>query len=421
MPSRRRSLLFRTVAPAAAVALVGCAQLESNSVVEIMPRPDAAPLVLGPPGGAVTARGLAAEWTQDGDRLELRLSETRTCASVRHVPVVRVERIDRKVAGGAMWWEYGLGTGTLAVGLAGLIRPEAFSQASINTNGEVIRDTGTGYRIGGIFTGIGVVLLTAAVIDTVRSRDEVLYTDAYRYEQGGTIECRDPRVPLTGQTVELLVDQWSTVEPTDAAGNVRFLLPGVDDLPESARAVIEATATWEAQRAAWEASEAERQEAEAAAANAEADKVTSRRRGKKGKGVGKAAAGKAAAGKAAAGNKGAGKAAAGNKGAGKSSRPSQGERGSGSRPGGAEDEASKGGEPDSTGADAGPSSVASSPGARPEPLTVRGVLRIDKSRALAIDFVVPYGADAAREHTGRGDVEPGPAVAPPSTPPDPAP
>ncbi|MCH9687276.1 MAG: hypothetical protein K0V04_37930, partial [Deltaproteobacteria bacterium] len=218
----------------------GCAQIESRSSVEIMPRTESPALTLGPPGGLVTARGLDAQWTQDGDRLGLRLLESRTCASVRHVPVVRIERVDRKTAGGAMWFEYGLGAGSLGLGLAGLIRPEAFSQAAIDANGEIVRDKGTGYRIGGIFTGIGVLLLTAAVIDTVRTRDQVIYTDAYRREQGGTVTCQDPKVPLIGQTVELLVDEWSTVEPTDDDGEVRFLLPAVEDLPPGARDAIAA-------------------------------------------------------------------------------------------------------------------------------------------------------------------------------------
>ncbi len=334
---------------------VGCAQIETRSTVEIMRR-DTPSLVLGPPGGAVTARGVEARWSQDGDRLTLRLTESRTCASVRHVPVVRIERVDKRTAGGAMWWEYGLGAGALGLGLAGLIRPEAFSQASITSDGQTIRDTATGYRIGGIFTAIGTLFLTAAVVDTVRTRDEVIYTDAFRREQGGVVECRDPKVPLTGRTVELLVDEWSTVEPTDDEGGVRFLLPTVEQLPPEARDALAAHAQWKDRKAA--ADLAAQQAAERAAQQA-AEAELRDRKGKRRRGKGKAA------------------------------------------------------EPTKT---QDPATDAAEPvpelGPAPEPVLVRGVLRIDKARALAVDFLVPYHSEAAGAHQGEGVVEPSPAVDP---------
>ncbi|MEM9455007.1 MAG: hypothetical protein AAGF11_12560 [Myxococcota bacterium] len=347
------------------LALPGCAQIITRSTVEINPRADATPLVLGPPGGEVTARGMEAEWTQDGDRLVLQLKESRTCASVRHVPVVRVERVDRRTAGGAMWFEYGLGAAALATGLAGLIRPEAFSQGSATVDGQLVEDTSAGLRIGGIFTGLGAILLTAAVVDTVRTRNEVIYTDAYRREQGGSIECRDPLVPLQAQTVELLVDEWSTVEPTGDDGTVRFLLPAVEDLPEHAREVIEATAKWDAAEAEAEAAAKAAEEARAAA---EAEAA----RGKRGKGKGK------------------------------SKGKSKG----------------KGAEPEAASSADGSASTEAklALGPRPEPMMIKGVLRVDSSRALAVDFLVPYEAERARQHHGQGAVEPIPPVDPPPQP-----
>ena len=349
-----------------ALALPGCAQIITRSTVEINPRADATPLVLGPPGGEVTARGMDVQWNQDGDRLVLQLKESRTCASVRHVPVVRIERVDRRTAGGAMWFEYGLGAAALATGLAGLIRPEAFSQGSATVDGQLVEDTSAGYRIGGIFTGLGAILLTAAVVDTIRTRNEVIYTDAYRREQGGSIECRDPLVPLQAQTVELLVDEWSTVEPTGDDGAVRFLLPAVEDLPEHARAVIEATAQWDAAKAEAEAERTAATAAEEAKAAAEAEAARGKRGRRKSKSKSK----------------------------------------------------SEGAEPEAASSAGGSASTELKPelGPRPEPVMIKGVLRVDSSRALAVDFLVPYEAEEARQHRGQGAVEPIPAVDPPPRP-----
>lgn len=347
-----RTSLGRAVAASAVLGLLpGCAQVISRSSVEVVPRPDAAALVVGPPGGEITAREIGAGWTQDGDRLTVRLEESRTCNSVRHVPVVRVERVDRRTARGAMWFEYGFGAGALAGGLIGLIRPEWFSQAQVvNAEGQVLEDKRAGYRIGGILTGIGSLLLVAAVIDTVRTRDEVRYADAYRREEGGVVQCMDPLAPMSGQSVELLVGKWSSVEGTDDGGGARFLLPGVEDLPEDARKVIEATAAWEAAKAAEE--EAAKKVAEEAAAAAKAaEEAAAAKKGRKGK------AKKAAAADAAA-----------------------------------EIEV----EP----------APAVELGPRPEPMVVRGVLRLDNKRALAVSFVVPYADEHAKGYEGHGGLEP---------------
>lgn len=335
----------------------GCAEVISRSMVQIEPRTDASALVLGPPGGEITARGIEARWTQRGDRLEFAISESRTCASVRHVPVVRIERVHRKTAGGAMWFEYGLGAALLATGLAGLIKPEAFSQGSTVVAGEVMEDTSAGYRMGGIFTALGVVGLTAGVVDTVRTRDEVIYTDAYRREQGGATGCREPVVPLRSRTVELLIDEWSTVEPTGEDGAVRFLLPAQGDLPQAARDVIEATAAWEAEKAEFEAAAADAAETARLEAEAEAARKTKKRRGRKGKGK-------------------------------------------------AEEKVAV------VEAEVAPDPLAGL-GPRPEPMVVRGVLRVDRSRALAVDFLVPYEASEAQAHAGKGEVEPMALVEPP--------
>lgn len=356
----------RVVAAAALLGLMpGCAQIVTRSSVEVVPRHDAAALVLGPNGGEITSRGVKAGWTQDGDRLAVRLEESRTCNEVRHVPVTRIERVDRRTAGGAMWIEYGLGGAATAAGLIGLIRPEWFSQATVVTDdGRTLRDTRAGYRIGGILTGLGVLLLTAAVIDTVRTRDEVRSTDAFRREEGGTVECMDPLAPMQGQTVELLVGKWSTVEPTNDEGSARFLLPAVEELPEDARKVIEATAQWDAAKAEADAAAAAAKAAEEEAARVAAEAAAAKK-GRRGK-TGKRAAGGAATGDAAGGA-----------------------------------------------AASEPAAVELGP--RPEPVVIKGVLRLDDERALAVSFVVPYTAERAKGHEGQGavDAEAAGTVAPP--------
>lgn len=346
-------------AAAAWVSLVlasGCAQIVTRSSVEVVPRADEAALVLGPPGGEITSRGVRAGWVQDGDRLTVRVEESRTCNAVRHIPVTRIERVDRRTAGGAMWIEYGLGSAVLAGGLIGLIRPEWFSQATVVTaDGQTLRDTRTGYRIGGIFTAIGTLLLTAAVVDTVRTRDEVRSTDAYRREEGAVIECMDPLVPMQGQTVELLVGEWSTVARSDDGGSARLLLPALAELPDDARKVLEATAQWDAAKAEADAAAARAAEAEAARVAAEAEAAAKAK--KKGRKAKPAAA----------------------------------------APGPAPEVA---GEPP----------VAAELGPRPEPLVVKGVLRLDAKRAMAVSFVVPYDDGRARGHEGTGTIEAGPAA-----------
>lgn len=318
--------------PSAIVALAtglvlgaGCAQIRSTSKVEIITRAKAEPIVLGPPYGQVTAQGVDTRWQQDGDRLEIHLAETRRCSAVRHEPVVRIERITR-TAGGALYWEYGLAAVTLGLGLTGLIRPELFSQRSVNADGESVEDLRAGYRVGGIFTGISAVALGAGIYDTVRARDEVRYSDAYRVHVGGATECGEPSVPLGEHSVELIIGKWRSEEPTDADGRVRFLLPPADELqlpplpdapaPEPAAAVEETAAV--------------------GGAAAVGDVSSS----------GDAAAGDIEA-----------------------------------------------------------------PPPEPAPVPIRmakAVLRIDPSRALTVDFVVPYDAPEARAHAGELAIDPVP-------------
>jgi hypothetical protein len=209
--------------------LGACAQIRSTSTVEILPRPGARPLTIGAPAGHITARGAEIEWEQHASTLEVRVVETRLCRELTHHPVVRVEHVDRK-PGGALYWEYGVGAAALAFGLAALIRPEFLSPEGLTPEGEVFRDTRTGYRVGGVFTALGTAFLIAGIYDSVRARDATYYADAYRLELGERIECAAPRVPLREATVELIVEEWRDTARTDERGRVTFALPAELDL-----------------------------------------------------------------------------------------------------------------------------------------------------------------------------------------------
>ena len=217
----------------AAVLTGGCAQIQTTSKVEIIAKDDAPALVLGPPAAAITARGATVAWTQRGDAIAFEIYATKRCAVLRHDPVVRVERITRS-SGGAVYWEFGVGGVLLAAGLTALIRPELFGQPALNADGERVRDTKAGYRLGGILTALSAVPLGAGVYDLARSRDEVRTTDAYRVHVGEAAACDEPELAAAGRTVEFIVGDWKTTATTDAQGHAEVKLPHVNELPSSA-------------------------------------------------------------------------------------------------------------------------------------------------------------------------------------------
>lgn len=202
----------------------GCAQIQSSSTVRVIPKPGARPRTIGSPHGQVTARGVDVNWQQRGSTLAIEVLETRRCRELLHRPVVRVEEVERK-SGGALYWEYGIAAATLGLGLAALIHPDPFSPELVNAQGERVDDLRSGYRIGGIFTGIGTIALSAAIYDTVRSRDSVYYVDAYEVDLGQPTECASPRSPMVDETIEVMIEPWARTATTDARGRVIFELP----------------------------------------------------------------------------------------------------------------------------------------------------------------------------------------------------
>ncbi len=206
------------------VPSLACAQIESTHHVRVLPREGHPARTIGSPGAHVVERGYEATWEQRLDELHLTLTEVRACAELRFEPVVRIEEIQRK-PDGTIYWEYGLGAVLTAVGIIGMAAPQFISSAGVNGDGEIERDLSTGYRLGGIMGGIGVLLLGTGIYDSVRSRDETVYTDAYRATEGKPVPCFDPRGPLVARTVELVVGDYEVTGTTDDRGTVRLRLP----------------------------------------------------------------------------------------------------------------------------------------------------------------------------------------------------
>lgn len=212
--------------------LAGCAQIRTTSTVELHPRGQ--PVQLGPPGGMVDHSDYRAEWVQVGPELLVSLTEHRTCRTELHLPVTRVEHLERR-PDGAIYWEVGLAaiTGTLAGFAFG--RPEAFSNAAYNDQGEVITDPAAGYRVGGIFAGISALLVTGFVVDLARARDSTRYADAYERAEGPIAPCADPVLPVVDTNVHLVVGGYLADGVTDARGRVRLRLPDQRERDEVAR------------------------------------------------------------------------------------------------------------------------------------------------------------------------------------------
>ena len=210
----------------------GCAHIETSTDVRIVAKRDAKPQQFGSPYGQVTSRGVAAQWTQTLDMLEVRLHEIRSCAVVMHEPVVRVHRT-RRTPDAGFYVEWGLGAGLLGVGIAGLIQPRFLASSGVDTDGNVVRDENSGYRLAAVFGTIGLLLVTAAVVDSFRARDSVTYVDAYRRLPSQPVSCQEPRGPLSGTTVTLHIDKWSTRAVTNDEGVASFRLPPESQLEES--------------------------------------------------------------------------------------------------------------------------------------------------------------------------------------------
>ena len=199
-------------------------KFRTTTLVQTLPKTNTQPQTIGPAAQQVVDWGLRARWKQELDALHVQLVQTRTCARVVHVPVVRRVEISRKTDG-AIYWEYGLGAVLVGLGIWALASPTTFTAPRQSVDGDLVNDGRTGYRLGGVVGGIGLGLLTAGVVDSVRARDNVQYVDAYQVRPGETVACETPQVPLAAHEVALVWGEWTYNKTTDAEGHVALLLP----------------------------------------------------------------------------------------------------------------------------------------------------------------------------------------------------
>lgn len=222
----------------------GCAQIDVGSQVTIEPR--SGPIEqIG--DTQLVARDFVAEYVQVGPRLMVEIREFETCVQPRHRPVLRIEHV-RRTTHGVVVWEFAVGALTGAFGALAFARPQTFSPRLTDGYGRVVYDYTGAYVVGGVFTTIGAGLLTAGIVDAIRSRDTTRYADAYEVELGPEQPCHAAEgVPLRERAVSLRVDD-GVIELdaiTDETGRARFELPPWTAQPPptgSAAAVLRVTA-----------------------------------------------------------------------------------------------------------------------------------------------------------------------------------
>jgi hypothetical protein len=206
------------------VALLGCAQIDVNSEVTIEPR--SGPIEdIG--GAQLVARDFVADYVQVGPRLLVEIRELSTCARARHHPVLRIEHVHRSNRGFVIW-DFAIGTFTGAFAALAFARPQMFAHRLVDGQGREVSDFTGAYVVGGVFSTISAALITAGIVDAIRSRDTTRYADAYEVELGPEQPCSDAAaVPLARRPITLRVD-GGIIEldgVTDEAGRARFELP----------------------------------------------------------------------------------------------------------------------------------------------------------------------------------------------------
>lgn len=212
-----------TVVGVGAALVTGCAQIATTRAIETAVAPGARPVLRE---DRVRAVALEARWSQQGRELALELRELRSCQIVEHVPAREIERVTR-TPDAMIYWEYSLAAVALGVSALAFARPEllAVEPTYDPMSREYRRDPKTGYRLGGVFTGVGAGFLTAAIVDTVRARDRVHARDVVAVREGAVRPCDPPDAPAGGRSLELVVGDRALPGVTDADGRVRFLLP----------------------------------------------------------------------------------------------------------------------------------------------------------------------------------------------------
>jgi hypothetical protein len=215
-------------------ASTGCAQISATTEVRTVPVAGARPLSIE---RRVIERQVEARWLQRGDTLAIELIEHRRCQVVERIAAVREEHSVRR-ADAAIYWEYGLAAVLLGLAAFSFARPDLFAAPEDDPAGEK-RDPKTGYRLGGVFAGLGAAALGAGVYDTVRARDRVYRSDTVALRTGPAADCEQPSVPASQRRLALQLGEFRSHVSTDLEGRARFVLPGPELWPEQAPAPVD--------------------------------------------------------------------------------------------------------------------------------------------------------------------------------------
>jgi hypothetical protein len=203
---------------------LGCAPIDVNSQLSVRPR-EATPQQFG--SEQLATRDYVADYVQLGPRLLVELREHDSCVAVRHVPVLRVEEIERSNRNFVIW-DFTLGTAAGGFAALAFAQPQLFSPRLIDGQGRVVVEPTSAYIVGGVFAAISAGLLAAGVVNALRSRDETRYAEAFEVELGPAHACAGSEqagVPVRERALRLLVDGALEIEgQTDMEGRARFEL-----------------------------------------------------------------------------------------------------------------------------------------------------------------------------------------------------
>ncbi len=220
--SRGALALALALALAAGVAL-GCAPIDVRSEVSVHPREASIPLV-----GVeqLARRDFVVDYVQLGARLLVSLREHRTCVGVNHVPVMRVEQIERR-SRGFVAWDFALGGFFAGFSALAFAQPQLFSPRLVDNSGRQVINTASAYAVGGLFAAVSVGLLAAGVVDGMRARDETRYAAAFQLSLGPEGRCAGDdeagRI-VAERALTLRVDEREYAAQTDVEGRARFEL-----------------------------------------------------------------------------------------------------------------------------------------------------------------------------------------------------
>ncbi|MFV8751293.1 hypothetical protein ACNOYE_12180 [Nannocystaceae bacterium ST9] len=207
----------------AASLTIACAPIDVTTTHSLQPRPGPTLLL----GEQLVDRHFEVDWVQMGPRVLVELHEERVCATVSHVPVMRIEDIQRK-ARGFIAWDFALFGVTGGLAALAFARPQSFSPRLISSDGRYLIDTKVAYVTGGVFAGIATILLVAGVVNSIKATDETRYAAAYEVELGPEQACAGvDALPLRERELELVLADRAIViaARSDGEGRARFELP----------------------------------------------------------------------------------------------------------------------------------------------------------------------------------------------------